>query len=191
MTGNPRKEHNNPMQRGFAPVYLLIGIVMLATLGGTYYFGKSIISPKSNQPKACTQEAKQCPDGSYVGRTEPNCEFKPCPTSNPPQTQDRAKERETYAEATPNPDISGCKVDSDCDVNTCSCTAARRDTLTRNMCLVMCPGEPKCINNKCELVKESTQETFCGGFTGKSCPNGYTCQLDGNYPDAGGKCIKE
>src|SRR3989338_11359344 len=26
----------------------------------------------------CTQEAKQCPDGSYVGRTGPNCEFTEC-----------------------------------------------------------------------------------------------------------------
>lgn len=30
--------------------------------------------------KACTMEAKLCPDGSYVGRTGPNCEFAPCPT---------------------------------------------------------------------------------------------------------------
>lgn len=29
--------------------------------------------------KACSQEAKQCPDGSYVSRTGPNCEFAPCP----------------------------------------------------------------------------------------------------------------
>ena len=28
---------------------------------------------------ACTQEAKLCPDGSYVGRTGPKCEFAPCP----------------------------------------------------------------------------------------------------------------
>lgn len=27
----------------------------------------------------CTMEAKQCPDGSFVGRTGPNCEFAPCP----------------------------------------------------------------------------------------------------------------
>lgn len=27
----------------------------------------------------CTMEAKQCPDGSWVGRTKPNCEFAPCP----------------------------------------------------------------------------------------------------------------
>lgn len=30
----------------------------------------------------CTQEAKLCSDGSYVGRTGPNCEFAPCPSSN-------------------------------------------------------------------------------------------------------------
>lgn len=28
---------------------------------------------------ACTMEAKQCPDGSYVGRQGPKCEFAPCP----------------------------------------------------------------------------------------------------------------
>jgi hypothetical protein len=28
---------------------------------------------------ACTEEAKQCPDGSYVGRSGPSCEFAPCP----------------------------------------------------------------------------------------------------------------
>lgn len=27
----------------------------------------------------CTQEAKLCPDGSYVSRTGPKCEFSPCP----------------------------------------------------------------------------------------------------------------
>ncbi|MDO8590715.1 MAG: Gmad2 immunoglobulin-like domain-containing protein, partial [bacterium] len=30
-------------------------------------------------PKACTQEAKLCSDGSYVSRTGPNCEFASCP----------------------------------------------------------------------------------------------------------------
>lgn len=31
-------------------------------------------------PVACTMEAKQCPDGSYVGRTGPKCEFASCPS---------------------------------------------------------------------------------------------------------------
>lgn len=28
---------------------------------------------------ACTMDAKQCPDGSYVGRVAPDCSFAPCP----------------------------------------------------------------------------------------------------------------
>ncbi len=28
---------------------------------------------------ACSMEAKLCPDGSYVARTGPNCDFTPCP----------------------------------------------------------------------------------------------------------------
>ena len=36
---------------------------------------------------ACTDDAKKCPDGSYVGRTGPNCEFATCGgTNNPPTT---------------------------------------------------------------------------------------------------------
>ncbi len=31
------------------------------------------------KPTACTLEAKLCPDGSYVGRVGPNCEFSACP----------------------------------------------------------------------------------------------------------------
>jgi len=31
---------------------------------------------------------------------------------------------------------------------------------------------------------------FCGGITGRVCPEGYSCKLDGNYPDAGGVCTK-
>lgn len=39
-------------------------------------------TPKVIEGKMCTMEAKLCPDGSYVGRTGPNCEFARCPTSS-------------------------------------------------------------------------------------------------------------
>ncbi|MEK7217414.1 MAG: hypothetical protein AAB640_00005, partial [Patescibacteria group bacterium] len=41
-----------------------------------------------------------------------------------------------------------------------------------------------------ETWKTYTNTKFCGGITGKLCPSGYSCKLDGNYPDAGGICIK-
>lgn len=33
------------------------------------------------EPVACTMDAKMCPDGSYVGRTGPKCEFSACPST--------------------------------------------------------------------------------------------------------------
>lgn len=58
-----------------------------------YYLGKQSnnslgnnISPTVTQQVvptiklvACTADAKQCPDGSWVSRVPPNCEFLPCP----------------------------------------------------------------------------------------------------------------
>ncbi|MEK7559447.1 MAG: hypothetical protein AAB521_04015 [Patescibacteria group bacterium] len=35
---------------------------------------------QNTTPVACTEEAKICPDGSYVSRQGPNCEFAPCPS---------------------------------------------------------------------------------------------------------------
>lgn len=40
-----------------------------------------IILPLLSQDEVtfCTQEVRLCPNGSYVGRTLPNCEFTSCP----------------------------------------------------------------------------------------------------------------
>lgn len=37
------------------------------------------IPPTTEEPQACTLDAKICPDGSTVGRTGQNCEFAACP----------------------------------------------------------------------------------------------------------------
>lgn len=37
--------------------------------------------------------------------------------------------------------------------------------------------------------KCSNEGEFCGGIAGIMCCEGLKCQLDGNYPDAGGECI--
>lgn len=47
------------------------------TVSNTGQFGGGA----SNTGAICTQEAKRCPDGSYVSRTGPNCSFAACPTT--------------------------------------------------------------------------------------------------------------
>lgn len=37
-------------------------------------------NPGNENGAVCTTDVKQCPDGSYVGRTGPKCEFAACPS---------------------------------------------------------------------------------------------------------------
>ncbi|OGY14177.1 MAG: hypothetical protein A3A58_03085 [Candidatus Blackburnbacteria bacterium RIFCSPLOWO2_01_FULL_41_27] len=76
------------MQRGFAPVILVMALALLS-VGLAYFYGVkqgkqslpiALVSP-SPESVVCAQDALQCPDGTYVGRTGPNCEFV-CPEEN-------------------------------------------------------------------------------------------------------------
>lgn len=35
----------------------------------------------TEEPVYCTQDVMKCPDGSYVGRVPPDCNFSPCPSA--------------------------------------------------------------------------------------------------------------
>ena len=83
------------MQKGQVLILLLVVLFLTAFIGVIFYVGSQV--PKLSEwedrqsspvPKACTEEAKICPDGSSVGRTGPNCEFAPCPSTPPAKTHD-------------------------------------------------------------------------------------------------------
>lgn len=63
--------------------YIWFWLLLLFVLGVLWYLSKNtnqdMPGDKINEGIACTMEAKMCPDGSYVGRSGPNCEFSPCP----------------------------------------------------------------------------------------------------------------
>ncbi|MDB5265350.1 MAG: hypothetical protein JWM39_63 [Parcubacteria group bacterium] len=60
-------------------------IVVLIAFGAFVYRGVKerpvALTPQGSQ-KACTQEAKVCPDGTSVGRTGPDCAFAACAAPN-------------------------------------------------------------------------------------------------------------
>ena len=62
---------------GIALVPVLAAIVVAMAV----VFGIVLLlqGPPPSSQIVCTMEVKQCPDGSYVGRSGPNCEFAPCP----------------------------------------------------------------------------------------------------------------
>lgn len=66
-----------------AKIIALIIIVIILAIGYMYYNKQPTVNPivpgRNDDSTFCTADAKQCPDGSYVGRIGPNCEFAPCP----------------------------------------------------------------------------------------------------------------
>ena len=55
-------------------------IIFIIVLGVVWYF--VVYKTDKSENRACNEEAKQCPDGSYVGRVAPTCEFATCPKTN-------------------------------------------------------------------------------------------------------------
>jgi hypothetical protein len=86
------------MRKGFTPIALLL-LILVLSFGGYFAYRfylqftgapleKISIDPyASSLPVACTMEAKLCPDGSYVSRSGPKCEFSACPTAQTPITK--------------------------------------------------------------------------------------------------------
>lgn len=55
---------------------------IVAHMGGHQVQSPEESSSEDSEYVACTMDAKMCPDGSYVGRSGPHCEFAACPSSN-------------------------------------------------------------------------------------------------------------
>lgn len=55
-----------------------------------------------------------------------------------------------------------------------------------NACMAANAGTSVAYAGECAPPDE---EIFCGGIAGLPCPDGMTCELDGDYPDAGGHCV--
>lgn len=71
----PYNEHMKSLQQRD---YIIgaIGLIILAT---SLWYGVWYSKPVDSDLVMCTQDARQCPDGSYVGRVGPSCEFAACP----------------------------------------------------------------------------------------------------------------
>jgi hypothetical protein len=157
------------------PIIIIVLIIVLAVAG--LVVALKLTKEKWPSPKACTQEAKICPDGSAVGRTGPNCEFAECPAINPQP-------------------VVECKKDSDCPSSQYICQEIQGEG-------TVCSGtDPSCvpthtiIKGECKL-KESNKCTAdsdcsagnlchknictspigkqCAGLEDTNCPEDFEC----------------
>ena len=91
------------MTKAILSIVIVIGIVVAVVL----FKNKPAIAPENGSatksPVFCTQDAKQCPDGSYVSRQGPKCEFAPCPTIIPSTSKSTSPTKAPTE--IPNPDL--------------------------------------------------------------------------------------
>src|SRR5690242_10590174 len=93
----------NPQSPAARRTTLLIGLgaaaIVIAIIA--YAFVSSMPNPNAALDGTgevfCTQEAKLCPDGTYVGRMPPDCAFAACPGNPEPTPSDDASMK-TYTD---------------------------------------------------------------------------------------------
>lgn len=129
------------MQKGQGLIFIIVGILVIGLIaGGIYYLGKNSSNPQKKV--ACTDDAKICPDGSAVGRVDPNCEFAACPT---PKIQ----------ESSPIPSPSSNPASQECE----PCGEQGIHNLYGRQCAQGLECKNKECNDKGECLYSST--SFC------------------------------
>lgn len=63
---------------------LVLAVILALIIAGVgYLLYQSLFNHDISKDNFCTQEVKECLDGSFVGRNSSNnCEFKTCPIQN-------------------------------------------------------------------------------------------------------------
>lgn len=135
---------------------IIIGVVAAILLVGIYFLNPGFYS--STKTNFCTMDAKHCPDGSYVGRTGPKCEFEACPkTPVLPSgyTLENYKVEKITGES--------CWVHSDCQIPGEYAIQSR------------CPFTSLCLENKCVVV--------CPEYDGWKTYNDESKGISFKYPE--------
>lgn len=63
-------------------VIILFGMLSSAVLKSKENLPSAAARAEEEGSFACTMDAKVCPDGSFVGRIPPYCQFAVCPSAN-------------------------------------------------------------------------------------------------------------
>jgi len=177
-------------KKGFINIFLVVMVITLVGIGGYFIFADYVTAPTIEPtpaplpdptplppPVFCTQEAKLCPDGSYVGRTGPNCEFSKCPANGSSTTSECTKDSDC-----PSPSYT-CEATQGygtvCSSNDLSCEPTY--TITAGECKLKagmqcrvgsdCASGNLCNRNICV----SPIGRQCLGPSDKSCSTGFEC----------------
>jgi len=147
-------------------ILLILALILIAGCSNNY----------EGDRVACIADAKLCPDGSYVGRSGPNCEFDKCPDMKITNFKECEAAGNPIMESYPRrcaangetfiediiPFEKRCELDEHCacgtHVETKECFIGNVDFVNiKEQCPNFCTGiaghlEVRCIENKCGQI---------------------------------------
>lgn len=176
------------MRKGIISLIPIV-IIFLLTAGAALYFAQTSLDISVPWSGACVQDAMQCPDGSFIGRTGPRCEFAACPdvVDSPPRGGSTGGDGSSGTSS----GTTECISDSQCPSSqTCVAlesvgTVEPGDggssfTVTRGECRMKiggsCAGSSDCGEGICYLgVCTQPIGRLCAGGGDTSCGGAYEC----------------
>lgn len=189
-----------PKKSPFLLIAVVIAGVFCITFG--YVAGSFQLIPKivekigAKNGVACTMEAKLCPDGSYVGRSGPKCEFTPCPSGS--TTSQDTCTTNSDCRIVLNNAWNDCALLNSCDPidysldSWIAVNGGWFDSMTESKCpdlkLMGNPGceskpvndrfEAVCLSNKCMKQPIGPQPTEVAPAEKLSCTQDADCAVD-------------
>ncbi len=151
----------------------LIIIIVLIIIAGALWWQVGPKPENSGPPVVCAMDAKLCPDGSYVARSGPTCEFAACPgaglsclkDSDCPSAKYLCQETQGSGTACPSSDPTCVPIHTviagECKLKESS--VCRSDA--------ECAAGALCHNNIC-IAPVGRQ---CTGPSDQSCPTDFAC----------------
>jgi hypothetical protein len=127
--------------------------------------------------KACTEEAKICPDGSAVGRIAPNCDFAPCPSCICPEGFMPALDGNYCAvKCEPNQMCPFITIPCSNNQTTEELCSASGGTVTTSLCCKSVSNFPNtCLIGACGCSPDNSYDVQICDCGNSKCWNGNEC----------------
>lgn len=119
---------------------------------------------------ACTEEAKQCPDGSFVVRVGPSCEFQACPGVGCTEEVKQCPDGTSVGRTGPTCEFAPCP------------TVVACDTLAK-----VCP-DGTAVGRVAPSCEFAPCPQACDLDVPNTCPPGTTCKVPSGLPTRNGTC---
>lgn len=179
--------------RKYPPIAILVTAVVVVAVAAALF----TLTPTRPKGTVCTMEARQCPDGSFVGRSGPNCEFAPCKDGRPAPIP----RPELPPTPPPPPPLPACTTDAECQKGESCLGLEGQGTVAPDggqTSYIIIKGEcRKRAGGACETDDQCYPGLVChartcteprdGGCKGPddtSCPSGYLCRQSCGPPVA-------